>query len=307
LALTLDGRFDWVETLDGRRTETNLRTGASLEQVLVDSKTETAFSPNLGLVYEVSPAVQVRASAYSGFRAGTPAELFITNTATSKTAANPNLKPERLLGIESGVDYSPSTRLTTRATVYWNQGEDLIERIFIGTAPPGGAVIPPCGFLIAGGQCRERQNLNEVRTYGIEIDQDVRFATYWRARLTGTLLDTEVTESPAEPALVGNRVPRTPNEAGSLTLEYLNGRWVLVQARVRYIGDRFDDAPNVDPLPERTLVDLTVSRDVTKSFQVFATAQNVFDERELTDISATTGNELNAPRLLQVGVRFRSR
>jgi outer membrane receptor protein involved in Fe transport len=196
--------------------------------------------------------------------------------------------------------------LTTRATVYWNQGEDLIERIFIGTAPPGGAVIPPCGFLIAGGQCRERRNLNEVRTYGLELDQEVRFARYWRARLTGTLLSTEVTESPADPELVGNRVPRTPNESGSLTLEYLDPRLLLVQARVRYIGDRFDDAPNVDPLPERTLVDLSAARDITKRFQVFATAQNVFDQQRLTDISATTGNELNAPRLLQIGVRFRS-
>jgi outer membrane receptor protein involved in Fe transport len=76
---------------------------------------------------------------------------------------------------------------------------------------------------------------------------------------------------------------------------------------VRYVGDRFDDAPNVDPLPERTLVDLAVARDVGKRFQVFANAQNVFDQQRLTDISATTGNELNAPRLLQIGVRFRSR
>ena len=195
----------------------------------------------------------------------------------------------------------------TRATLYWNQGTDLIERVFIGTAPPGGAVIEPCGFLIAGGQCRERRNLNEIRTYGLELDQDFRFADHWRARLTGTLLDTEVTESPADPALVGKRVPRTPNQAGALTLEYANPRIVSAQARVRYVGDRFDDAPNVDPLPERTLVDLSVSRQLTGSFQIFASAQNVFDERKLTDISATTGNELNAPRLLQIGVRFRSR
>lgn len=307
LVLTLDGRFDWVETLDGRRVETNQRTGTSVETILVDSKTETAFNPNLGLVYEASPSVRVRGSAYTGFRAGTPSELFITNTATSKTAANPNLKPERLVGIESGVDYSPSPRLTTRATVYWNQGEDLIERIFIGTAPPGGAVIDPCGFLIAGGQCRERQNLNEVRTYGLELDQDWRFETYWRARLTGTLLSTEVTESPADLTLVGNRVPRTPNQAGSFSLEYANPRLLRAQVRVRYVGDRFDDAPNVDALPERTLVDLAVARDVGKRFQVFANAQNVFDQQRLTDISATTGNELNAPRLLQIGVRFRSR
>ena len=307
LALTLDGRFDWVETLDGRRVETNQRTGASLETILVDSKTETAFNPNLGLVYEASSTVRVRGSAYTGFRAGTPSELFITNTATSKTAANPNLAPERLIGIESGVDYSPSPRLTTRATVYWNQGEDLIERIFIGTAPPGGAVIEPCGFLIAGGQCRERRNLNEVRTYGLELDQDWRFETHWRARLTGTLLSTEVTESPADPTLIGKRTPRTPNQAGSFSLEYANPR---------VVGRRRASATSATGSTTRRtstrcrsgrLVDLSVARDVGERFQVFASAQNVLDQQRLTDISATTGNELNAPRLLQVGVRFRSR
>jgi hypothetical protein len=50
-----------------------------------------------------------------------------------------------------------------------------------------------------------------------------------------------------------------------------------------------------------------VAHDFTRSFQVFASAQNVLDDRKLVDISATTGNELNAPRLLQVGLRFRSR
>ena len=48
LALTLDGRFDWVETLDGRRVETNQRTGASLETILVDSKTEHWVQPEPG-------------------------------------------------------------------------------------------------------------------------------------------------------------------------------------------------------------------------------------------------------------------
>jgi outer membrane receptor protein involved in Fe transport len=305
-SLTLGGRVDAIQSKDGHRRDVNLVTGAVTERVLIDESTETTFNPSLGIVHAASDEVRVRGALYSGFRAGAPAELFVDNLGRNVTLSNPTLAPERLIGAEAGVDFTPSQNLATRVTAFYSEGRDLIDRILIGRARPGGEVIEPCGFLNSGGTCRIRENLGEVRSSGIEIEQEVRFADHWRVHLVGTLLGAEVTSSPGTPELEGNRVLRVPEEAGMLGLQYDNPRLLHAEVRGRYMSDRWNDAENTELLPSQFFVDLSLARTLTRHWRVYGGVTNLFDRESIAGFSASLV-EFAPPRLAHVGFGFASK
>jgi outer membrane receptor protein involved in Fe transport len=250
--------------------------------------------------------VRLRASAYTGFRAGTSAELFVDNRGRGVTAANPTLSPEELLGVEVGVDLTSGRSASTRFTGYWSEATNLIERILIGRAGPEGDFIEPCGVVQPNGQCLERQNLGEVRIYGLEIEHAMRFDRYWNLHFSGALLDTEVTSSPGNPEIVGNRTVRTPNQTATLSLGYANPKIIQAEVQAQWIGDRFDDAENEDRLEELLVVDLSAARNLSARWRILAGVVNVFDEDEITDISSGLPQR-RSPRTYHLGFSFRSR
>jgi iron complex outermembrane recepter protein len=305
-SLTLGGRFDAIRSKDGHRRDVDLVTGEVTERVLIDESTETTFNPSLGVVHEASTEVRLRGALYTGFRAGAPAELFVDNRGRNVTLSNPELAPERLVGAEAGVDFTPSRRLATRATAFWSEGRDLIDRILLGRAGPEGEIVDPCGFLSAGATCRIRENLGEVRTGGVEIEQDARLADHWRIHLVGTLIESEVTSSPETPELEGNRVLQVPEEAGVLSLLYENPRLLHAELRGRYVGDRWNDAENTEALPSQFVVDLSLARSLTARWRLYAGVTNLFDRESITTYSGSLA-VLAPPRLAHLGFSFASR
>jgi outer membrane receptor protein involved in Fe transport len=303
LRLLFAARFDVLSTLDGRQVDTDLVTGAATEKTLIDRNTETTVNPSMGVVYAASDSTRLRSSVYTGFRAPTAAELFVTAPGRNKNNANPRLEPERLVGGEVGVDFTPSPRLMTRVTGYWSEGRDLVERVLIGRGGPGGTVIEPCGFMPPGATCRLRENVAEVQAKGLEIEQSVDLPSFWRLDLFGTLLESEVTDNPASPALVGNTVLRTPDHAGTLSLAYENPRTLYAVARVTYSGDRWNDVDNTELLESHVMVDVSASRPLGAHFTVFAGVTNLFDDEYLVNFS-DQGPLLGAPRMAHVGVRL---
>jgi outer membrane receptor protein involved in Fe transport len=222
------------------------------------------------------------------------------------TLSNPELAPERLVGAEAGMDFTPSHLLATRATVFFSEGRDLIDRILIGRAGPAGGIIEPCGFVFPRAACRIRENLGEVRTGGIEIEQDVRLAEHWRVHLVGTLVEAEVTSSPETPQLEGNRVLRVPEEAGVASLGYENPRLLHAELRGRYMGDRWNDAENTELLPSQLIVDLSLARSLGPRWRLYGGVTNLFDRETISGYSASLV-ELASPRLAHFGFSFLSR
>lgn len=303
-SLTFGARFDVLRVEDGFRRQTNRVTGTVTDTVLVDEVTNEVLTPTLGVVHQLTDSARLRASVYGGFRAGAPGEMFVDNLGRNINKANPALEPEELLGAEIGIDLSPGRVSSTRATVYAHETENLIDRLNVGRAAPGGEVIEPCGFVQSGGRCRFRQNLDTVRVVGLELDQRFDFGDFWQVWLSGTVLDSEVRESLIDPTLVGNDVRRTPEEVATLRLNYRNPEVVLAEIRARYVGERYDDPGNEDLLPSQFYIDLSFSRDLSAKWRVFAGVTNLFDEQEVVNPSAD-GDEISPPRLYRVGVRFR--
>lgn len=303
-SITLGGRFDRVRIQDGFRRQVDQVTGEITDTVLVDQVTKEVFTPSLGLVHQLTDSSRLRASIYGGFRAAAPGEMFVDNLGRNINKSNPNLEPEEMLGAEVGLDLSTGSVSSTRATVYVNETDNLIDRLNLGRAGPGGEVLGGCGFVPEGVRCRFRENLDTVRVIGLELDQRFTLAEHWRVWLSGTLLDTDVRESLVDPNLVGNSVRRTPDEVATVRLDYSNPEILSGQLRVRYVGERFDDAVNETLLESQTYVDLSFSRNLGENWRLFAGITNLFDERNVINPD-TDADELSPPRLYRVGVRFR--
>jgi outer membrane receptor protein involved in Fe transport len=167
---------------------------------------------------------------------------------------------------------------------------------------------------------QQRQNLGRTRITGIQADVEYRLGTEWR--VTGGYLrnDATVREFTANPALVGNFLPQVPKNRGTLQLAYANARIATVALGLQFYGRQFDDDLNsravplaalaeagygasTEPgLPGYTVADLTLSRAITRGFDVFVGVQNMFDKEFFVGTLPTT---IGSPRLVNGGLRVR--
>ena len=146
LSVQAGARFDHIRNYDGGLVLSDPRTGVVTGTRDYSDHEESVVNPSLGAVYRASEGVSLRASAYTGFRAPTPGELYKGVRAQNViTEPNSELDSERLVGAEIGADYHPSPRFFGRLTGFWNELEDLILPTTVAVAGPAGDVIPPCG------------------------------------------------------------------------------------------------------------------------------------------------------------------
>jgi len=109
---------------------------------------------------------------------------------------------------------------------------------------------------------------------------------------------------------VGNFLPQVPQHRGSLQVVYANPRVLTVAAALQAVGRQFDDDQNIRAvpgyaeagLPPYALFDVTASRTLTRNVDVFAGAQNIFNQQYFVGTLPTT---IGSPRLVNVGVRLR--
>jgi outer membrane receptor protein involved in Fe transport len=212
------------------------------------------------------------------------------------TLANPELGPERLVGGNLGVRFTPRPDLAWRTTLFTNRIDDPVSNVTIGGA--GAAVT------------QQRQNLGRTRVRGVQTDVEYRWGTLWKFSAAYVYNDARVREFETNPDLVGNFLPQVPKHRGSVQVAYLNPRLVNVLVGVEAVGRQFDDDQNsrVVPgqdepgLPGFGLVGLTVSRNLGRGVEAFAGVQNLFDRTYYVGTLPTT---VGSPRFASVGIRVR--
>jgi outer membrane receptor protein involved in Fe transport len=155
---------------------------------------------------------------------------------------------------------------------------------------------------------QQRQNLGRTRVWGLQTDVEYRMNAEFRVA-GGYLYDqATVEENVANPALVGKFLPQVPEHRGSMQFSYNEPRFVNLAFGLQFVGRQFDDDLNVravpgqdDPgLPGFVTADFRVSRDITRNFDVFFGAQNLFNEIYYVGTLPTT---IGTPRLVHAGVR----
>jgi outer membrane receptor protein involved in Fe transport len=295
-ALELVGgvRVDYWRAYDGTRRDTPPPAGVPARQSFPDAD-DLGVSPRLALVWHATPQTDLRASGYQGFRVPTINELYrVFRVRNDVTAANARLKPERLTGGEVGVEqrWGP---FTGRLTAFWNEVEDLVANVTL-TSP-----LPDCP---AGTTCRQRQNLDRARIRGFESELELRPARDWRIIAGYIFTDTTVLDAPQQRALEGKRLAQVPRHGASLTVRYDNPALFTAAATARFVGRQFEDDLNTLPLGSYVLLDLFLSRRLTRWAELFVGLENVLDTTYTTGRTSEGVVSIGAPFLAHGGVRL---
>lgn len=295
-------RLDYLKDRKGERVERALDTGATLRDERFAASDHWVLNGRLGARYDANEKTQLRAAAYSGFRLPTINELYRPfRVRADITEANPELAPERLYGLEAGIDISPDPALTLTMTAFANWLNNAVANVLI-TDSPG--FNPDLGvFVPGGGSLSQRRNLDRVRAFGLEASVDWRPAPEWSIRLDYLLTDAEVARAPDQPALEGKRPPQTARHQGSLTLGWSPDLPVSATMTLYGATRQFDDGLEVRPIGGFMAADLYLGYRLDERVELFATAENLFDTEIETGNASNGLVSVGRPRLLSLGLR----
>jgi outer membrane receptor protein involved in Fe transport len=293
-------------TNNGAVTTRDLTNDTIISSETYDSNSENTVNPSLGAIFRVNDRISLRAAAYEGFRAATLRELY--RSAFTRRGINlvnnPDLAPERLVGIEAGADFMIGNNATLRLTLFQNTVQDLIQNITRGISGETPEVIEPCGLIGANETCRELDNVGEMEAAGLELEAEYHPVANWSLFLSYLYNDTEITSAPDDPQIIGNRVRQAPEH--SFTARIRNSsRWFDTSLLARYVGERYEDDLNVLLVDDFLLFDLRFSRQVSDSTEVYFTIANLLDEEYEIRVGNDGSIEIGRPRFVGLGLRFR--
>ncbi|ATE67057.1 TonB-dependent receptor [Rhizorhabdus dicambivorans] len=290
LTATASGRIDHWRLRDGRRTEISRTTGAlvAANSALYPDRSGTETTGRVGLAWSPleARAITARAAAYSCWRLPTLNELYRPFRAgNDSTVANPLLNPERVKGIEAGLEYAPLPGWHLGGTVFWNRLDDAISNVTIAA------------------NTRQRRNVDAIRSRGIEIDG---MATVGEYRMIGsyTHISPRVRASGAALALDGLRPAQTPRDQISVTAEWNRPGVARLGVTGRYVAGQYEDDQNSRRLDGALTFDAVASVVVVRGVSVELRAENIANKRVEATIGADGVVERATPRTLWVALRL---
>lgn len=287
-------RWDGWQDRDASRTDRAFD-GTETRSTFPD-RSATAVSPRLGGRVRALDWLTLRGAAYGSFRAPDLDELYRPfQVGTVLTLPNENLKAEKLRGVEAGLAASGTSGLSGRLTGYWSELSNPVSNVTLNATT------------------RQKQNLGKARVRGLEAEAGWRFARAWSATASYTLADSEVTEAPTSPAVVGKQFAQTPKHRGAAQVTFDDPTLLTASVQAAWLGKRYEDDLNSLVLGQAFLVDVSASRRVLDGFELFVACENLLDERYLVGRSTlnaagqrTGVDTVGQPRFVHGGIRFRS-
>nr|WP_315838827.1 TonB-dependent receptor [Bradyrhizobium prioritasuperba] len=237
-------------------------------------------APELALLYKVNSDWLLRARVASGY--GTPqvGNMFIL--ADGKFGNNTQLNPQRNVGYDLGVDWTPNTAIKVSLTGFYEFFRDEL----VSQATPANALNSSYMF-----------NAPRSEHRGVELLADWRIYAGWRATVAYTYLDqvyTEYTEDLTGGGntfsfnRAGNKIPGiSPNElTARLSYDELSGslRGLGAFVEVQWKDSFYMDNANLLKAPGYELVNLNVHystdllSDYFKAVNVYVEVRNLFDK-----------------------------
>jgi vitamin B12 transporter len=312
LTLTGGARIDHWSTKDGRLIERTAATGAILRNELATPRSGTEPTGRAGVAYTMG-GLTLRSAAYLGWRLPTLNELYRPfRIGADATAANAALSPERMKGAEIGIGWrnlgqgyinsgeitasEPRTQLSFNFTAFTNRLTNAIANVSLGLGP---GTFPGVGFVGAGGAYRQRQNIDAIRSRGVEIDASWRVGD-WHAHGSYAYTDARVVSSGVARPLTGLRPAQVPQHTASATLG-----WKGLSTTLRHVSAQFEEDLNRRSLSDAFTVDAVAKFPLSTNFDVFLRGENLANTRIEAAISGTGVIERASPRTLWVGIAIR--
>jgi len=205
------------------------------------------------------------------------------------TLANPLLEPETLTGVEGGV-LTQLSRASFRVTAFMNHLEGAIANVTLSQTPT--SVV------------RQRQNSDEIRVTGAEIEVDARLTNTLSATGQAVFTSSHFRGSVATPALRDKFVPQVPKVQGGVTLTWAEPRLLTAAMQLRFSGEQFDDDLNTPAfvLGSYTVIDATLSRAIVRGVNAFLAVENLTDQEY--DTARTPLRSVGYPRTVRLGARI---
>jgi outer membrane receptor protein involved in Fe transport len=306
LVLTLSARVDRWHNYNGHNLETTVATGLPTvnNRPSIPETNETVVSPHVGALYHASDRVSLWGAANSGFRAPTLTEQYRQfSVGAVTTRPNDQLRPERLVGGEIGVNIAPARNMSFRVTWFNNHISDPVMNVTLSATQA------------------QKQNVPETRVSGVQTDVDYRIGRSWRFSAAYVYDDATVVDGgTVNPQLTGKVLQQVAENRGVLQAAYSNAKYATVTLGVQIVGLQYNDDLNVNFIPVATLasagypatypaglpgytaVDLSVSRNFGPHLQAFFGMQNLLDKVYFVQTNPST---IGTPRLVNGGVRIR--
>jgi len=166
--------------------------------------------------------------------------------------SNPNLKPETSENIEGGFEQPLfSNTVSLRATYFHANYNNLI----VSSAP---TYIP--------------ENIGRATAQGTELEMNY-------SPLKSVTLKGNYTYTGTRNEDNGQELPRRPRQKASAGLNVKPAPSFNLRFDLLYVGKRFDDIANTQPVGAYTLLNASGSFDLTRNVQVFARAENLFNRK----------------------------
>ena len=300
MTLTVGGRIDRWAISGGRLDERVLATCAVLTDTRFGDRSGWQPTGRAGIAWRAAGGLTARGAAYLGWRLPTLNELYRPfRVGIDATAANAELEPERLQGVEAGLDWRPVTGARFGLTAFTNRLEGAIANVTLGRGP---GTFPGVGFVAAGGDYRRRGNLDSIDARGVEIDARYGGGA-WTLSGGWSWVDAQVESSGPALALDGLRPAQTPRHSLSSTLAWAEGG-ALAAVTARYGGVQYEDDLNRQLLSGALTFDAVGRFPVGRRLAIEARVENAADARVLAGISGDGIEERATPRTFWIGLRF---
>ena len=228
----------------------------------------------LAVTTAVNDTIRLHASAGQGVKTPSLYQLY-------SDYGTPTLTPETGLTIDAGIDLTLGHG-TFGLTAFTRTVRDLIDFRYDGCTST-----QPYGCY---------GNIDRSKASGLELEAT---QTLGAITLRGnySLLDT----TNQSPGLNGKKLPHTPDQMGSLDLDWQATPALSLGAGLRHVGDSFDNASNTRRLAAYDLVDLRVSYNLNPTVRLYGRIENAGDTRY-----ETASNYGQAGRRLWLGIALKT-
>jgi outer membrane receptor protein involved in Fe transport len=284
------GRVDYWRNYLAHSDTKALSTNVTSAVERFSDRSQSAFSPQLAVVYRHDNNVSVVGSLYRGFRAPTLNELYRSfRVGNIFTLANAALRAEKLKGVEGGLIFNSSGgRFALRGTLFRSVIDNSIANVTLGATP----------VLTT----RQRLNLGTIRSQGLEVETDIRLNPHWNITGGYLLVASTVVRFPDPPSLEGLAVPQIPRHSVSVQVRYTDAGKLALGMQTRIVGPQFDDDLNQFRLPAYFTVDAILSRPVSHNVEIYAAVENLLNRRYV--VGRTPIATIGPPVLVRAGFRF---
>jgi outer membrane receptor protein involved in Fe transport len=252
------------------------------------NETFNRFNPIIGGTYKIIPGLTAYAGYSEADRAPTPLELGCADPArpciiAAFLVSDPPLKQVVSRTVEAGLRGSKELNI---GTLGWKLGvfrADNTDDILAIPSP----VLQGFGYF---------QNVGSTRRQGIESEVTLRSSTFQLyasyALVDARFLDALQVGSNSPFAVngnvqisPGNRIPAIPRNRIKAGIDYSITDAFKIGGDAIFVGSQYfvgDESNQAQRLPSYTVFNLHASYQINKTFQLYARADNVFDNRYAT-------------------------